>query len=57
MYSQKNLDELLNRANNTLGAISNRVWLDGWPTKRAIVDLTKFLKKLDGIINTGNDND
>jgi len=29
---QENLDRLLDRANNTLDAISNRVWLDGWPT-------------------------
>jgi hypothetical protein len=32
IYPQKNLDQLLKRANNTLDAISNRVWLDGWPT-------------------------
>jgi hypothetical protein len=32
MYRQKNLDQLLKRANNTLDAISNRIWLDGWPT-------------------------
>jgi hypothetical protein len=32
MYPQKNLDQLLKRANNTLDAISNRIWLDGWPT-------------------------
>jgi hypothetical protein len=32
MYAQKNLDQLLKRANNTLDAISNRVWLDVWPT-------------------------
>jgi glycogen debranching enzyme len=32
MYPQKNLDQLLKRANNTLDAISNRIWLNGWPT-------------------------
>jgi hypothetical protein len=32
IYPQKNLDQLLKRANNTLDAISTRVWLDGWPT-------------------------
>jgi hypothetical protein len=32
IYPQKNLDQLLERANNTLDAISIRVWLDGWPT-------------------------
>ena len=32
MYAGKNLDELLKRANDTLDAISNRVWLDNWPT-------------------------
>jgi hypothetical protein len=32
IYPQKNLDELLKRANNTLDAISNRLWLNGWPT-------------------------
>jgi hypothetical protein len=32
MYPQKNLDQLLKRADNTLDAISNRVWLDDWPT-------------------------
>jgi hypothetical protein len=31
-YPHRNLDELLKRANNTLDAISNRVWLDSWPT-------------------------
>jgi hypothetical protein len=29
---QEDLDRLLDRANNTLDAISNRVWLDWWPT-------------------------
>jgi hypothetical protein len=32
IYPQKNLDQLLKRANYALDAISNRVWLDGWPT-------------------------
>jgi hypothetical protein len=32
MHPQKNLDELPKRANNTLDVISNRVWLDSWPT-------------------------
>jgi hypothetical protein len=32
VYPLKNLDQLLERANNTLDAISNRVWLDSWPT-------------------------
>ncbi|HJT48764.1 MAG TPA: hypothetical protein VJ729_11340 [Nitrososphaeraceae archaeon] len=32
IYPLKNLDQLLDRAHNTLDAISNRVWLDGWPT-------------------------
>jgi hypothetical protein len=32
IYPQKNLDQLFKRANNTLDAISDRVWLDGRPT-------------------------
>jgi hypothetical protein len=32
IYPQNNMDQLLKRATNTLDAISNRVWLDGWPT-------------------------
>src|SRR5918911_377148 len=32
IYPQKSLDQLLKRANNTLDAISNRIWLNGWPT-------------------------
>jgi hypothetical protein len=31
-HHQINLDQLFKRAKNTLYAISNRVWLDGWPT-------------------------
>jgi hypothetical protein len=32
VYHQINLDQLLKRANSTLDAISDRVWLDSWPT-------------------------
>jgi hypothetical protein len=32
IYPQKNLDQLLKRANSTSGDISTRVWLDSWPT-------------------------
>jgi hypothetical protein len=37
VYPQKNLDQLLERANSTLDAITRRVWLDNWPTNVEIL--------------------